>query len=100
MAQLVAMDAAVAATRVPASAAVASTSASRHSVVSAGAGSVSWSFFLFRSVLVVFVLVSWEVCAERNFELSGLRCGCLVWLNGGFWRSCGTEDFERMSLLW
>lgn len=60
MAQLVAMDAAVAVTRVPASAAVASTSASRHSVVSAGAVSCLLSFFFFSlSVSVVFVSAGW-----------------------------------------
>lgn len=67
MAQLVAMDAAVAVTRVPASAAVASTSASRHSVVSAGAVSCLLSFFFFLSLCVGCICIGglgWEVCAE------------------------------------
>lgn len=90
MAQLVAMDAAVAVTRVPASAAVASTSASRHSsVVSAGAVSVSCLFFL--SCLGCICIGG----LGENFELSGLRCGYLVWLDGDFWRSCGNEDFRE-----
>jgi len=77
MAQLVAMDAAVAVARVPASAAVASTSASRHSVVLAGAGSVSWSFISFFSSFwlgCICIGGLGGLCGE-NFELSGLRCG-------------------------
>jgi hypothetical protein len=74
MAQLVAMDAAVAVARVPASAAVASTSASRHSVVLAGAVSVSWSFFLSFCLRCICIGGLGGLCGE-NFELSGLRCG-------------------------
>lgn len=97
MAQLVAMDAAVAVTRVPASAAVASTSASRHSVVSAGAVSCLLSFFFSLSLcrLYLYRRVGLGGLCGVDFESSGLRCGCLVWLSDDLWRSCGDEDFRE-----